>query len=97
MIPGAPLCYFDPCEGRQGEDPDFVVEGLVEVDAVKAAVVVDIVCGAVEGGCDDGAALGPGGGGGGAGGELLEPGAGGDVVDGDDGEEGGAVCLLRGS
>lgn len=95
-VGGAAFGDFDPGEGGEGEDPDFIVEGLVEVDAVEAAVVVDVVGCAVGGGCYDGAALGPGCVWGGVGGGLLEPGFAGDVVDGDGAEEGGAVGLLGG-
>lgn len=40
---GAAVGGLDPGEGGEGEDPDFVVEGGLEGDAVEAAVVVDVV------------------------------------------------------
>jgi hypothetical protein len=63
-----------PHEAGDGEDPDVVVEGLAKGEAVKAAVVIDVVAGAVGGGGDDGAALRPSCGVRAAGGVLRVPG-----------------------
>lgn len=95
LVPSAPVgarSQIHPSEGRQRQHPHVITERLCRVQAVVAAVVVDVKARAVLRRGDDGAPsgelAGP------ANGSLAVPFVTGDVVDVDGGHEGGALLLL---